>query len=250
MYRFILFVALFASASLFAQDEEPDYAMFQTIYLKADNAKIVDLFNAVKKHNDTFHKKAGPEQVNVWNVMTGERAGGMIWAKGPLTWKSLDSPHPMEEEGHLLDWIQNVVSLSAVPSDMSFFRTTNDLFYAAENLNQNVMRVTYFKVEENKTNNVVELIKTVLAVFEENKFGSSFGLLFNAANDGGGKDIALINIYKDFAALEGARLFPKAYDAKHGANAWQEFVERWQEATNLTTSEIRQLVPELSFAGN
>lgn len=248
MKQLIFVLVLFITASLAAQEGENAYGLYQTIYIKAKKDSPNGLMNAIKAHNDKYHNEAGVQGVNVWSITTGKRSGGILWVKGPFTWKDMDVEHPKED--HMQDWWQNVWTNSAYMGDMNFWRVNQGMAYLVEGLKPKVMTVSYFAVEENKMDNVSELIEKVVEVCEKTNFKGNFALVLNASNDGTGKDIALIGIYDSYTTWEMEQDFPMDYSKVHGEGAWDEFMERWNEATNFTTSEIRQLIPDLSLADN
>ena len=101
----MLVMVLTVSTEINAQESE-DYSMWETIMLTPDYTKLKTLEINMRKHNETYHKKA-PFGVQVYNISTGPNSGYIIWQLGPMMFKHSDTRPG--EGAHDDDWRDNVM---------------------------------------------------------------------------------------------------------------------------------------------
>ena len=224
-----------------AQESDTDYTMYQTILLSAKDGQRADLVAGIDEHNEMYHEE-GHERVNVWNIMSGPRMGKMLWIKGPLTWTNLDTEHPKAD--HMDHWWGSVTP-HANMEGMEFWRQWSGLSYMPEGMSPGVMVVRFFKVKQQKWNNVAHSWKPIIKLYSENNYNMGLQVFRHATNTGDGRDIAVIWYHENFASMDMDRNFWDSYEESYGMDR-REYFEGWNSIAEFQGMEIMQLNQELS----
>jgi hypothetical protein len=53
-------------------------------------------------------------------------------------------------------------------------------------------------------------------------------------------------MFDSYADLDVDRQFVKSFDEMYGEDAWEEWLEEWQEITTWTSDEMREHMPNMS----
>jgi hypothetical protein len=227
-----------------AQDDDT-YQMYELIELSPTNGHEKDFQAAVKAHNDQFHKE-GAESVNVWSIMSGPRAGNVIWAKGPLMWSDMDNE--IEGDAHMDDWWGNVMQHSTMEG-IEFWSAWKDMVYMPEDLVPGVLVLRTFDVHEQKGNNVKHIWESVIKMYKEKNWDTGIRLYWNQANAGDGRDLTIVWYHKNWSSMDVDRNFFGTMEEMYDIDR-REFFENWNEIVDFKGMEIWTLNPGLSVLGS
>ena len=105
-------------------------------------------------------------------------------------------------------------------------------------------------LEACRGNNARHLFGTIIKAYKELNYDIGLHVFTNQANAGDERDWAILWMHDNWASLDKDRNFVEKYDEMFGDDAWDEFWENWQEATNFKGMEFHSFIPELSAAGS
>ena len=226
---------------VFAQESDTDYIMYQTIHLSPKDGHRAELVEGIKSHNENYHQE-GAQRVNVWNLMNGEDMGSMLWVKGPLTWTDMDSEHPKED--HMEDW-WGAVTPHANMHSMNFWRVWDELTYMPEDFAPEVLVVRYFKIHNQKWNNLEHVFGSIVKLYQSESMDTGVQVMSNSANTGDGRDVAIIWFHKNYASFDVDRNFFDKYKEKYGMDR-REYFENWNDIAEFQGMQIMRLNTNLS----
>jgi hypothetical protein len=237
---YLTIVALAIASLTLAQSQN---VIFETIYLNPKMESLKELGDKMKTHNQKYHTTP-PYTASVWNVLTGERSGDMLWIMGPFTFADLDN-RPAEGS-HDDDWSGNVLPLTHGMHDGYYWKLIPEFAYTpSEDYRGNVMRVRTLDIKPGKMEEFRREFTRIFEVVNANKLGNSFSVYNNLANDGE-RDVALVWQFKNYAQLDLNVEFSKKYEAKFGDNSWNEFQEAMREIVDSSSDELLEVIPEMS----
>lgn len=244
MKKLTLLLILLITCQLSAQDDSA-YVMYATIRLTPKSGHTEQLNDGLKAHNKKYHTE-GAQQVNVWSIDSGPRAGSLVWVMGPMTWTDNDTPM---SDAHSADWTANVEPHSDM-GEWEYWKLAEGMTYAPEGHSAKVMQIRWFEINENKGNNARHLFGTIIKAYKELNYDMGLHVFTNQANAGDGRDWGILWMHSNWASLDKDRDFVEKYNEMYGDDAWDEFWENWLDAANFKGMEFHSLLPELSVAGS
>jgi len=237
--RICITLTLLAFASItFAQN-----VVFESIYLEPKMENLKELGEKMKSHNVNYHATA-PYTASVWQVITGQNSGKLLWIMGPFTFADLDS-RP-SDGGHDEDWMGNVLPLTHGMSDGYYWKLRPDYVYSPSETYQGpVMRVRVLDIRRGKSEEFGNAMDKIMEVYNEKKPNHSMAIYDNFASDQN-RDVAIVWQYENFAYFDQDLAFAKLYEEVHGDNSWNHFMEAWREIVESASDEMSQVMPEMS----
>jgi hypothetical protein len=244
MKKTTLFIALFAFVfSGFAQEGDKKYKMFEILYLTPRTDKIVELREALKKHNSTYHTE-GQNKVSVWNIHTGPHTGDLAWVMGPLTFTELDSR--VDGKEHNEDWVKNVMPNVKHVSDGEYWKQDDELSYIPEGSFSGNEVWTVYDVVPFEGYRFTELLEKVVEVYKAKSYPNYFSVYRSQFDGGNGHDVAIGFGFKNYAFFDEEDKFWKDYEEVHGENSRWKFFEEYREVVSSSYDELSELDPEMS----
>lgn len=225
----LLLIALifFGSCSLLqGQDENEDYAMWETIMLTPDNTKLKILSENIGKHNQKYHKE-GAHQASVYSIVSGPDTGKLVWIMGPLMFPQLDQ-RPAEG-GHDEDWRDNIMPYIKKVEQGEYWRAdaelSNTTMLTGNAAEYPILFTRYLKIDlehQHQLENRLKLIsETVKAMEGENPWG----IYYNLFRQGDlGRHIATVGFYKSWTDFDRDPQFKKTFMKSHDEDDWYAFV--------------------------
>lgn len=237
----ISFIVLLAiCCQSFAQSQN---VIFESIYLNPKTENIKELGEKMKAHNQKYHA-AIPYRAGVWSVLSGERAGDLLWIMGPFTFADLDNRPG--EGGHDDDWTGNVLPLTNGMHHGYYWQLMPDFVYSpSENYRGKIMRVRSVDLKPGKMDEYQHMLTLVMKVMNANNFKNSFSVYRNRANDGE-RDVAVVWQFDNYAALDVDNEFDKKYEEVHGDNSWNQWQEAMRDIVVSTSDELLEFAPKMS----
>ena len=237
--RICITLALLAFASLtFAQN-----VVFETIYLEPKTESLKEMGEKMKSHNEKYHATA-PYTASVWQVLTGQNSGKLLWIMGPFTFADLDS-RP-SDGGHDEDWMGNVLPLTHGMSDGYYWKLRPDNMYLpSEGYRGKIMRVRILDIKRGKWEEFGNMMAMVMQVYNEKKLDNSMAIYNNVVTDQN-RDVALVWQYDNYAYFDNDMQFSKLYEEVHGDNSWHHFNEAMREIVESASDELLEVMPEMT----
>lgn len=248
---FFMMVALVVSfnQTVKAQEKTTTYEMWESIILTPDNAKLKLLGDALRKHNQTFHKQ-GPYKAYVYNIVTGPNVGKLVWEMGPVTFSQLDKRS--STAGHGDDWRDQVMPFVKNMSNGEYWRKEDKLSntgsLSAEGVSHPLLFVRYLEVADNQGHNINRLLKQISETVKAMEGENPWGVYFNEFRQGSkiGRHIATVSFYKNWAAFDVENNFEKVFVKVHGENSWDTFLRSMNDTFSNSWDEIWEYNPKLS----
>lgn len=244
MKRLSILLVMVAPLVATAQDA-PDYAMFETNYLKPLPDKSEEFGEALANHNKTFHQD-GPYQAIVAWVVNGERTGQIKWIMGPTTFTHLDN-RP-NDDAHTDDWLQNVMSLTDGSSYTEYWVHEPDMSYNSDGVFNPIVRVRYIDVTRDEGYRFRQLIMKIREVQVQKNYPQEWNVYRNRLWTDDGRDWAFVTSFNSWSEMDHDRRFAADYPEVHGVGSWDQFLEEWEDVVDGAYDEFRQLIPEMSGA--
>ncbi|MDH3649902.1 MAG: hypothetical protein OEQ53_09470 [Saprospiraceae bacterium] len=224
---------------------QADYSMYQTIYLKPDLKNLKTLGENLAAHNKKFHSE-GPHSAVVWQVVSGPKSGGMVWAMGPCTFSDLDN-RPAGDD-HQSDWRDNVLSLLKDASNVEYWRQIDDLSVGAGGPPSPMIRVRYSSVVRGQGYRVRGLFKKMSDAIKAMEGDQTWGVYVNELQQGyeNGRHWATTSGFDSWSEFDEDGTFRETFVKVHGENSWVPFLNEIREVFSNTWDEMWRLRPDLS----
>ncbi|MEN8187334.1 MAG: hypothetical protein ABFR05_09420 [Bacteroidota bacterium] len=235
---FLIFAFLFSFDSI-AQKKKEKYDMYNTVLIKAVRGKEKALENAIKGHNEKFHKE-GTDKAWLEVFLTGPCAGNYWWATGPKMFS--DIKPRADKEVHLNDWDTNIDALVSEYGAVEFWKFDKKLSFTAPNTEGDKMAIIWFVgLNKYKLESFKALMEKAIAVSKK-KGTESFHVYWNQFPAGDGRDVALVFGIKDWAALDFEDTFYTDYEAMYGKDSFKKFINDWNDSHDKVTQSVLKIV--------
>lgn len=209
-----------------AQEDDDNYAMWETIILTPDNTKLKVLGENMRKHNQKYHAE-GPYSASVYNIVSGPYTGKLVWIMGPAQFPQLDA-RP-SAGGHDEDWRDNVMPYIKKVEQGEYWRADDKLSNVSM-LTPNpgdypILFTRYWEINiqhQHQVNARFKLIsETVKAMAGENPWG----LYYNLFRQGKlGRHIASVSFYKNWTDFDRDPKFKDTFLKSHSQDEWDAFI--------------------------
>lgn len=241
-------ISLSATFKLNAQEKKA-YTMWESITITPDNSKLKALGEAMKKHNQTYHK-SGPYKAYVYNIVSGPNANKIVWEMGPLMFSNLDA-RP-SKGGHDDDWRDHVMPYVKKLNTVEYW-TKDDKLSNEESLDPNkvshpILYIRYHEVKDGQGYNINRLLKQISETVKAMEGDNPWGVYYNEGRQGTkiGRHIATVSFFKNWAEMDEDSNFKETFIKVHGKNSWQPFVKGMGDTFSNSWDEIWKFNPELS----
>jgi hypothetical protein len=239
----ILFILIGSVAYAQETETDKDYKMYEISYLKPRTDKLVELGEALKNHNRTYHKDA-PYKAHVWMANTGPHTGDLVWVMGPCTFSDLDNRPDSEE--HTTDWITNVMPNVKEVSDGEYWKLDDKVSYEPEGSFSGKEIWTVYDIKPFEGYRFTALLEKVVEVYKEKAYPNYFQVFRSQFDGGNGRDIAIGFGFPNYSFFDEDDKFWADYEEVHGEGARWKFFEEYREIVVSSSDELSEYVPELS----
>ena len=239
---FFTVLAISIIATLQAQDDAGAH-VYETIYLTPKLESTGKLNENLATHNKKYHGE-GLHSAGVHAVITGRRAGDLIWIMGPGPYSNLDS-RPAEG-GHDDDWANTIQPYLKDASQTEYWRRDAKHWYAPENYSADKISIRFYKVKRGQSGAFVEHYGKLIQVFREKKYDRQLSMYWNTFSTAYGRNMASVSSFNNWGDLDQGLPVGKDFNSIHGEGSWAKWLEKLRELTEWTDQEVRQVIPELS----
>ena len=246
----ILLTTLFVlgPVTILKAQEEPAYAMWESMYITPDNSKLKALGEALSKHNKKYHNE-GPYSAAVYNVVTGPNMGKMVWQMGPLNYSHLDS-RP-SAGGHDEDWRDNVMPNVKKLSNGEYWKQRDDVsnvqMLADGIQDYKILHIRYWEVADGQGYQIKHLMGMIGATIKGMDGENPWGVYVNEFRQGSlGRHMASVGFSKNWAEYDDDNNFRETFEKVHGEKSWDNFVDGMDNTFTNSWDEIWELNTALS----
>ena len=244
MKKTLLLIAVVAFViNGFAQEEKESYKMYELMYLTPRTDKLVELGEALAKHNKEYHNEV-PYRAHVWMINTGPHTGDIVWVMGPMTFTDMDSRPDTKE--HTEDWVKNVMPNVKSVSDGEYWKLDEKVSYSPEGSFSGKEIWTVFDIVPFEGYRFQALLEKVVEVYKQKDYKNYFEVYKNQFRSGNGHDVAIGFGFKNYAFFDEEDTFWNDYEEVHGEGARWKFFEEFREVVKSSYDEVSEYVPEMS----
>ncbi|MEL6986507.1 MAG: hypothetical protein AAGK97_01655 [Bacteroidota bacterium] len=235
----LLFLLLLTPFLVFSQDAK-DPGLFEVMYLKIKSGQEKAFEAAVKKHNAAHHKEGTLYNASVHYVINGPNGGNYSWVMGPTHFAAMDD-RP-QDDTHDKDWSE-VNKFVESASSASYWQEEAKLTAPGPDVRTSKSLVWIFDIKKGKSDRWEELVAQVKEVYDAKRPGESMYVYWNRfANTKAGEDAAVVFTFNKWGWLDRESNFNKDYEAVHGADSWNYFLEEFNACVEGRVEFLRERV--------
>lgn len=240
---FLLVLAIAFVSSVFSQEEDKSYKMYELMYITPKTDKIKELGEALANHNKTYHNE-GPFTAHIWMANTGPHTGDLIWSMGPLTFTDLDN-RP-DEEAHMADWTENVMPNIKKISEGEYWKLDEKVSHTPEGSFSGKEIWSVYDIKPFEGYRFTALLEKVVEVYKAKSYPNYFQVYRSQFDGGNGRDVAIGFGFKNYSFFDEDDKFWKDYEEVHGEGSRWKFFEEYRDVVEHSFDELSEYVPALS----
>jgi hypothetical protein len=210
------------------------------VFPKVD--KVLEFEKALAAHAKKYH--TGDTKWRVFEIQSGNDAGGFQVTEGPSSWEGLDTRGNMGDE-HNIDWNKNVTIYLTDRGSSTYSVYQDSLSTVAVGDYSDKINITHLYPKMGYTNKISAMIKKLKAAWTAE--GSSVAVYL--ASSSGPAQYAVVTRYKQ-GLKERAQGFRKpfkaTYESIHGEGSWDDYLDTLRQYTNEAWSELLFFRADLS----
>jgi len=212
--------------------QEKNVVSIERIFAKPE--KIAELEKALAAHAQKYH--TGDWKWRVSQIESGPDAGGYSIAEGPNTWTTLDSRGNLGAE-HMADYQKSVAPLTTGQGSTAYLIFREDLSSVQPTEFTDKISVVHVFPKTGFGNKFEARTKKVKKVWEAS--GES-AAVYQAHFSGEPQFVIVYRHKQGWKEKEAAfrKPFPERYNAVHGEDTYDEYLEGIQKYTDHTWSEM------------
>ncbi len=235
----ILSLILLFPFLLYGQSSQ-ELGLFEVVNLKIKMGQEKAFEAAVKSHNMEYHKDGTPYKAVLFYIVNGPNGGGYSWVMGPTNFAAMDT-RPTEG-AHDEDWAK-VASYIESADSPKYWSRDFDLSFTGTNTSGNKSLVWIYDITTGKYKRWSELVSQVREVYEQKRPDESFLVFWNEFSDTkAGQDVAIVFPFEKWAWLDRDANFGKDFEAVHGENTWDNFLDEMRECFDGRTDFLRERI--------
>lgn len=238
---FLVLIFLSANVNLNAQEDSKDYAMWESIMLTPNNAKLKVLSDNMRAHNAKYHKE-GAYNATVYNIISGPHSGNIIWMMGPMMFKHNDS-RP-SEGGHDEDWRDNVMSHIKKMHSIEYWKQddklSNTSMLEGKNDTYPLQFIRYHEIEKGESaSSVGVFLEMVSSTIKAMDGENPWGVYWNEFRQGDlGRHLATVGFMKNWTEMDDDNDFKGTFEKVHGKGKWEAFLDLGDRLFSNTWDEM------------
>ena len=202
------------------------------VFSKPD--KSAEFEKGLMAHAQKYHK--GNWKWRVFEIQTGQDAGGFHITEGPLSWGEFDSRGNLGAE-HTADWNKNVAPFTTGMGTQSYSTYNADLSTVQLTDYADKIIISHMYPKPGMLNGVTELIKKQKKVWETSNESVA---VYSAAFSGPPQYTVVTRLKAGLKELDDSyrKPFAERYNAAHGDGAWAKWLEDYAKNVESRWSEM------------
>lgn len=242
MKRSIMMVLAIAASLSFAFSQEDNNNVFWTNIIQIKLDKRADF----EKKLPAFLKTHYPGfSFRIYEIITGPNTGSYAVVTGPLSYKDLDQPmtSPKGEAARMAD--EQALDAISVKAEVSHLRRVNDLSMAKTDRKLKFLQVTYREFQNGSWGDTRDILKKLKDARIAG--GSKVDVdIYRPVASGPLNMYASVRYFEKWEELDYEEKLTDLYDKVNGTGSWYREVNKLNEWTKNSRSELRVLRPDLS----
>jgi hypothetical protein len=202
------------------------------VFSKPD--KSAEFEKGLMAHAQKYHK--GNWKWRVFEIQTGQDAGGFHITEGPLSWGEFDSRGNLGAE-HTADWNKNVAPFTTGMGTQSYSTYNEDLSTVQLTDYADKIIISHMYPKPGMLNGVTELIKKQKKVWETSNESVA---VYSAAFSGPPQYTVVTRLKAGLKELDDSyrKPFAERYNSVHGDGAWAKWLEDYAKNVESRWSEM------------
>jgi len=234
MLAVVFLLPFFMSAQ---DDADKKYTMVELSYMKAKIGSEKKFEDAVKAHNEKYHKE-GAYGSQLYAITTGSETGWYVWTMGSVTFAELDS-RPKDED-HNKDWDKNVAPYVADYGRVEYWKRDDKLSNPKES-EEGLIQIWWIDTEDGEYYRFKSIMQDVADIYKT--MDEEMNTYNNAFSQDDGRDVAVVWPLKNWADLDNRDWNMKEkYEEENGEGSWENLIDDWEDATKSIVQEIWRVV--------
>lgn len=220
-----------------AQEDDAKYRMVELSYMKAKPGMNKKFEDAVKKHNEKYHKE-GVYASELYTVITGDESGWYVWTMGALTFTDLDG-RPGDGD-HAEDWQKNVDPFVAEYGRVEYWRWNEKLSNWKES-DEDKITLWWMDIERGEGYRFRNFMMKIQEVYVEKD--EEINVYNNEFYQDNGRDVVVVWPLEKWADLDKDDWKMKdEYEKKNGEGSWTTALEEWDDFIAGMSQEVWRML--------
>ncbi len=210
------------------------------VFPKVD--KVLEFEKALAAHAKKYH--TGDTRWRVFEIQSGNEAGGYHITEGPTSWEGLDTRGNMGDE-HNNDWNKNITIYLTDRSSSNYSVYQDSLSTVAVGDYSDKINITHLYPKMGYGAKLTAIIKKLRAAWAAE--GSSVAVYTSSSS--GPTQYAIVTRYKQGLKERAAgfrKPFRTTYESIHGEGSWDEYLDHIRLYASESWSELLFLRADLS----
>jgi len=247
-FLLVSLLVLSISPEVQAQEDTPD-VIWESIIITPDYTKLKELGESMAKHNKKYHA-SGKYQAYVYDINTGPNMGQIVWEMGPLTLSDLDG-RP-SAGGHDEDWRDNVMPYVKKMHTGEYWRQNQKIsnldMLEAGKVTHPLLFIRYHEVEDDGGYLLQGVLKQISETIKGMDGDHPWGVYENMFRQGDriGRHLATVGFFKNWTDMDRDNNFKATFMKVHGEDAWDNFLEAYDNTFSNSWDEIWEYNAALS----
>lgn len=230
----VVFLLPFFMSAQEGADEK--YTMVELSYMKAKIGSEAKFEDAVKAHNEKYHKD-GTYASSLYAITTGNETGWYVWTMNS-TFTELDG-RPTDDD-HGKDWDKNVSPYVEEYGRVEYWKRSDKLSNTKES-EDNMIIIWWVDVNRGDFRKIKGFLKNIAELYKKND--DEMNAYNNQFSQDDGRDLALVWPLDNWADMDKDDWkLKEQYEEEHGESAWEDAIEDWEGATNSISQEVWKVV--------
>lgn len=243
-YLICLYLCLFIPAALFAQEDEEESSLFETLMLTPDHQNLDALTSAMSEHNKTFHSE-GAYAARVYSIVSGPDNGKLMWVMGPMSSYGHLDDRPGGDD-HTDHWFNEVMPYIDDMGTAEYWMHDDELSNSVEGdysiyfMRINKINQDYGFLLDGAFEKISETVKAM-------EGDNPWHVFWNQFRQGDiGRHMLVEWPMKNWAELDENPEFRSTFEEIHGEDAWIPWLRTMDLVIEDSYDEIWTLIPEMN----
>lgn len=223
---------LFLLVPVFGMSQTKNVIHSFRVFPKSD--KNAEFESGLTTHAQKYHK--GNWKWRVFQIQTGQDAGGFHITEGPLSWEDFDSRGNLGAE-HTADWNKNVAPFTTGMGTQSYSTYNADLSTVQLTDYADKITINHMYPKPGMLLGVTEMIKKQKKVWET---GNESVAVYSAAFSGQPQYTVVTRLKAGLKELDESfrKPFSERYNVAYGDGAWAKWLEDYAKNVESRWSEM------------
>lgn len=237
-------VFLFGALSVTAQDTQNENEIYVLYRLVPENDNIMQFETAWQEHNQEFHQDS---PVYAFYFESGPYSGTYSGVEGPMTWTGHENVEYTDEHGR--DWLENVQPLLTKPIHVEWWSHMSKYAQNQSDQPTETSIVTVYHIKNGESARFMRMLDDWMEANTEQGYDGRYNV-YQRQLHGQGQIAIVSSLDRGLAELDDSNEFRRRFEATHGDNTWQLFLDDYDLSVYKTEVGLRTRLAEISTQQN